>query len=278
MPTAEVLGADVGLLSPVRAGGVAERTTGDAAWLRALLDAEVALTKAAVAVGQAPASASAAVCASARELAGSIDVASLAVRARSAGNPVVPLVADLTAAVAVRDAVAAGYVHRGATSQDVMDTATMLVVARTLPDVVADLDRCERAAAALAARYRDTPMAGRTLTQHAVPTTFGLKAAGWRALVVDARSRLRSVLDGGLPVQLGGAAGTLAAVDAYAGAHADDLDQAGAAVGEDHGLGVDDVGVALVAAYARALGLAEPGLPWHTLRTPVADLGCALGF
>ena len=271
-------GADVGLLSPVRVGGAAERSTGDCAWVLALLDAEVALTSAAAAVGQAPASVVPVVCASARELAETFDVADLAGRARRVGNPVIPLVADLTAAVAARDPEAAGYVHRGATSQDVMDTAAMLVVARTLSGVVADLDRCERATAALAARYRDTPMAGRTLTQHAVPTTFGLKAAGWRALVLDARLRLAAVLDGGLPVQLGGAAGTLAAVDAYAAHHDTYSDADGRAGGEAGGDTGGDAGVALVAAYARELGLAEPVLPWHTLRTPVADLGTALGF
>ncbi|HWU07236.1 MAG TPA: lyase family protein, partial [Streptomyces sp.] len=108
----------------------------------------------------------------------------------------------------------------------------------------------------LAAGHRDTPMPGRTLTQHAVPTAFGLKAAGWRSLVLDARDRLRAVRDA-LPVQLGGAAGTLAAFTV-------DTEEA--------------AGPGLVASYARELDLAEPLLPWHTLRTPVADLAGALAF
>ncbi len=95
-----------------------------------------------------------------------------------------------------------------------MDTATMLVAARTLDLVLADLGRTEQALARLAAEHRDTAMPGRTLTQHAVPTTFGLKAAGWRALVLDARDRSPAVRDS-LPAQLGGAAGTLAAFGAY---------------------------------------------------------------
>ncbi|NUU20511.1 MAG: 3-carboxy-cis,cis-muconate cycloisomerase, partial [Streptomycetaceae bacterium] len=98
-------------------------------------------------------------------------------------------------------------------------------------------------------------------TQHAVPTTFGLKAAGWRALVRDARKRLSDVL---LPAQLGGAAGTLAAFTA-------DAEARGVAAS-------DDLGVRLIAAYAHATGLAESPLPWHVLRTPIADLGTALGF
>src|SRR5262245_61777534 len=107
--------ADVGLLSPVRAGSAAEEATGDAAYVRAMLDAEAALTRAQAALGLAPASAAAAVTAASAE-SGRFDARDLALRARSGGNPVIPLVADLTAAVGERDATAAAYVHRGATS------------------------------------------------------------------------------------------------------------------------------------------------------------------
>ncbi|MER5435491.1 3-carboxy-cis,cis-muconate cycloisomerase [Streptomyces sp. NPDC002588] len=238
-----------GLLSPGWTGSPAASATGDGAYLRALLDAEAALTRAQEAVGVAPEGAGAAVTEAA---AADFDVRSLAERARSGGNPVIPLVADLTKAVGGEYG---PYVHRGATSQDIMDTATMLVAARTLDLLLADLDRVQRALARLAAAHRDTPMPGRTLTQHAVPTTFGLKAAGWRALVLDARDRVTAVR-GSLPAQLGGAAGTLAAFTAY---------------------GTRDA-TALPAAYARELGLAAPLLPWHTLRTPIADLAGALAF
>lgn len=121
---------------------------------------------------------------------GRFDARDLALRARPGGNPVIPLVADLTAAVAGEHA---PYVHRGATSQDILDTALMLVAARTLDGLLGDLARTESALGRLAAAHRDTVMPGRTLTQHAVPTTFGLKAAGWRCLVLDARDRLRTV-------------------------------------------------------------------------------------
>ncbi|MEV5550529.1 3-carboxy-cis,cis-muconate cycloisomerase [Streptomyces sp. NPDC052309] len=238
------------LLAPGWAGSPAAAATGDGAYLRALLDAEAALTRAQAALGLAPAGAATAVTEAADPA--RFDVRSLAERARAGGNPVIPLVADLTRAVGEEYG---PYVHRGATSQDILDTATMLVAVRTLDLVLADLERTGRALAGLAAEHRDTAMPGRTLTQHAVPTTFGLKAAGWRSLVLDARDRIVAVRDG-LPAQLGGAAGTLAAFAAY---------------------GATDP-AALPAAYARELGLRAPLLPWHTLRTPVADLAGCLAF
>ncbi|MEV5486450.1 3-carboxy-cis,cis-muconate cycloisomerase [Streptomyces bobili] len=240
---------DAGLLAPGWTGSRAATATSDTAYLRALLDAEAALTRAQATLGLAPATAATAVTEAAE---GVFDVGSLAERARSGGNPVIPLVADLTKTVGPEFG---PYVHRGATSQDILDTATMLVAVRALKPVLADLDRTQRALARLAAGHRDTPMPGRTLTQHAVPTTFGLKAAGWRSLVLDARDRVSAVRDS-LPAQLGGAAGTLAAFTAY---------------------GAEDA-TALPAAYARELGLRAPLLPWHTLRTPVADLAGCLAF
>jgi 3-carboxy-cis,cis-muconate cycloisomerase len=257
MPPVE---SDAGLLAPGWTGSPAAAATGDGAYLRALLDAEAALTRAQAALGLAPAEAATAVTEAARS--GAFDVRSLAERARGGGNPVIPLVADLTAAVGT---MYGPYVHRGATSQDVLDTATMLVAARTLDLVLADLGGTESALAGLAAEHRDTAMPGRTLTQHAVPTTFGLKAAGWRSLVLDARDRI-AVVRASLPAQLGGAAGTLAAFTVFAPVT---------------GGGTPDTPVdtrPLVAAYARELGLREPELPWHTLRTPIADLAGALAF
>ncbi|WP_406012452.1 3-carboxy-cis,cis-muconate cycloisomerase [Streptomyces sp. NBC_00984] len=249
--------SDAGLLAPGWAGSPAETTTGDSAFLQAMLDAEAALTRAQSGCGLAPAEAGRAVTSAAD--AGRFDVRDLALRARADGDPVVPLTMDLLAAVEqdVRP-----YVHRGATSQDILDTAAMLVAARTLAPLLDDLARTAEAVARLAAAHRNTPMAGRTLTQHAAPTTFGLKAAGWRALILDARDRLSAVRES-LPAQLGGAAGTLAAFEAYA--PTEDAD------------GIDP-GLPLIQAFASELGLAEPLLPWHTLRTPIADLAGALAF
>lgn len=239
-------GQDVGLLSPVRVGSAAEAATGDLAFLQAMLDAEAALTRAQAGLGHTPAAAARSVDAAAR--AESYDLRSIALRARSGGNPVIPLIADLRARAGSD---AAPYVHRGATSQDILDTAAMLVAHRTLGVVLHDLDRTAGALGRLAAAHRDTAMPGRTLTQQAVPTTFGLKAAGWRALVLDAAGRL-TALRGSLPAQLGGAAGTLAAFGPDA--------------------------LVLLGRYAAETGLAAPALPWHTLRTPVAELGSGLAL
>ncbi|WP_411152232.1 3-carboxy-cis,cis-muconate cycloisomerase [Streptomyces sp. A30] len=241
---------DAGLLAPGWSGSPVAAATGDRAFLQALLDAEAALTRAQAALGLAPQEAATAVTEAAR--ADRFDVRLLAERARGGGNPVIPLVADLTEAVGAEYG---PYVHRGATSQDIMDTAMMLVAERALDPVLADLARTERALARLAAEHRDTAMPGRTLTQHAVPTTFGLKAAGWRSLVLDARDRVTPVRNS-LPAQLGGAAGTLAAFTAYGAADP----------------------TALLASFARETGLDAPPLPWHTLRTPVADLAGCLAF
>ncbi|MEV5753826.1 3-carboxy-cis,cis-muconate cycloisomerase [Actinoallomurus sp. NPDC052308] len=227
-------GTSADLLSPVAAGTAAEAATSAEAWVRALIDAEAALARAQARLGLIPGDV-------ARAVAGArIDPADLAVRARGAGNPVVPLVA------ALRE-VAGDQVHAGATSQDIMDTAAMLVASRVRGTILADLGRTADALADLARRHRDTPMAGRTLGQQAVPTTFGLRAAGWLAAVAEARDRLTAVR---LPAQLGGAAGTLAALRT----------------------------TELLPLFAEETGLAEPVLPWHTLRTPVAELGGALAL
>ncbi|MEV5552904.1 lyase family protein [Nonomuraea wenchangensis] len=269
--------ADLGLLSPMR-GAAGE--TGDVAVLRALLDAEVALTRAQAALGRAPREAAEAVAGAARVAA--FDLPGLVARARSGGNPVIPLVEDLRAAAGPYGA----HVHRGATSQDIMDTALMLVAHRTLGTVLADLGRVAGDLAGLAAAHRDTVMAARTLTQQAVPTTFGLKAAGWRRLVLDARDRLRAARDS-LPAQLGGAAGTLAAFHPDASEAAFHPDASKAAFHPDASEAAfrpeppapgEDPGLRLAARFSAELGLAEPALPWHVLRTPVADLGGALAF
>ncbi|MFT2020130.1 3-carboxy-cis,cis-muconate cycloisomerase [Streptomyces sp. 796.1] len=250
------------MLSPVRAGTPVEAAVADHAWLRAMLEAEAALARAQAGLGTVPASAAQVISETARTA--RLDLFALARRAPEAANPVVALVQAFTAAVAERDPAAAEYVHRGSTSQDVLDTAAMLVAHRALGLVLADLSRTADALAALAERHRDTPMAGRTLTLHAVPTTFGLKAAGWLWLVLDAVERLERVR-GQLPVQLGGAAGTLAGYLEYAG----------------HGHGSPDAAAyatELTAAFAAEAGLARPVLPWHALRTPIADLAAALAF
>ncbi|WUH88533.1 lyase family protein [Amycolatopsis sp. NBC_00438] len=244
-----------------------------------MLDAEAALARAQARLGTVPSAAAAAI----TEAAGSarIDVVELARGSRATANPVVGLVKALTSAVGAIAPDAAEYVHRGSTSQDIFDTAMMLVADRTLRPLADDLDATAEALAGLARKHRDTVMAGRTLTAHAVPTTFGLKAAGWRQVVLDAAVRVRRVLDGGLPVSLGGAAGTLAAYVEYArladAAPADaGLTDAGLA---DAGLtdaGLTDAGLA-DAGLADA-GLTDAGLTDAALADAgLADAGSAVG-
>ncbi|MFI6008269.1 adenylosuccinate lyase family protein [Streptomyces sp. NPDC051243] len=260
------VGTDAGLLAPTWADTPAAAEVTDEAWLQAMLDAEVALARAQYTVGRTPAAAVEAIASAAR--ADQLDLAALARAARATANPVVALVPALTELVAAKDPAAAEYVHRGSTSQDILDSAAMLVARRVLGLITADLERVRAALAALADAHRHTVLAGRTLAQHAVPTTLGLKAAGWLQLVADALARVRAVASA-LPAQLGGAAGTLAAYAEYAALDGGQGDGDGR-----KGDGGD--GTELLRPFARELGLAEPVIPWHTARTPVADLAAVL--
>jgi 3-carboxy-cis,cis-muconate cycloisomerase len=209
-----------------------------------MLEFEAALATAEARVGVIPGEAAAAIAAACD--AERFEAEALGREARAAGNPAVPLVRALTDAV---EGDAARFVHWGATSQDVMDTAAMLVARRARAVIAEELDRVAAACARLADEHRDTAMPGRTLLQQALPTTFGLKAAGWLCAVDDARRRLAAL---SLAVELGGAAGTLAS------------------------LAPDGVGV--LRRMAEELGLEEPVVPWHTARARVADLGAALAL
>jgi 3-carboxy-cis,cis-muconate cycloisomerase len=221
------------------ASGVAARLD-DAAWAAALFGVEVALAQAAAAHGVIPVAHAAAIAAAEPDL----DPAVLGLASVEGGNPVIPLVRALRAAVGPE---VGRSVHPGATSQDVMDTAAALLTGWAGEVVLDDLRGAADAAAALATAHRDTPMIARTLGQHALPTTFGLVAAGWCAGLDRARTRLAAVL-AAQPVQLGGPAGTL-----------------------------DGLPPAVVADLAVRLGFADPGVPWHTERTRVGELAGALG-
>jgi 3-carboxy-cis,cis-muconate cycloisomerase len=220
--------------------------TGDQGWLTGMLDVEAALARAEAAVGVIPAGAAEAISAACRP--DGFDAAEIGRAARGGGNPVIPLVARLTDAVPSE---ARDYVHWGATSQDILDTAAVLVARRAGGLIAADLERLAASCAALAERHRATVMTGRTLLQPALPITFGLKAAGWLAAVTDCRHALDAALSG-LAAQLGGAAGTLAS------------------------FGPD--GPAVLAAFASELGLPEPVMPWHSSRQRMAALAGALGM
>jgi 3-carboxy-cis,cis-muconate cycloisomerase len=217
----------------------------DRAWLAAMLAAERALVTAEAVAGVVPA-----------DLAGRIadrcdpdlyDVDHLARAGRSAGNPVEPLVGAIREGLGAEEA---GFVHWGATSQDILDSAAMLVAQRALAPIAAWLGEAAAACAALARTHRATPIAGRTLLQQATPTTFGLKAAGWLTGLREARALVEAVAGRRLRAQLGGAVGSLAVLGAR--------------------------GPEVARLYARELGLAEPLAPWHTERSGLIELGAAL--
>ena len=216
------------------------------AHVRALLAFEAALARAEAQAGVIPAEAAAAIAASCRvEL---FDVAALYREAALAGTPAIPLVRALTGQVAPE---ARQFVHWGATSQDAIDTAMVLQMRAGIDALVAGLLRVGAGCAALALQHRRTPMAGRTLLQQALPITFGLKAARWLGLATRQVRALRACRDRSLALQLGGAAGTLAA-----------LGEAGLQVAER---------------LAAELQLPLPDLPWHAERDRVATIAAVLG-
>jgi 3-carboxy-cis,cis-muconate cycloisomerase len=229
-------------------GGVFSRgavAAGDAAWLRAMLDTEAALARASERAGLAPEGAGRAVTAAA--VPGNFDLAELGELSGLTGNPV-PALSRALARLVPRPLAAA--VHQGATSQDIVDTAAMLLARQGLDVIGADLAAAAGAAARLAAGHRSTIMIGRTLLQQAVPITFGLVAAGWLTALDEARAGLARIRAERLAVQFGGAAGTLAAL------------------GDD--------GPRVAALLAEELGLPAPALPWHTDRLRIVELAAAL--
>jgi 3-carboxy-cis,cis-muconate cycloisomerase len=215
----------------------------DTACLQHMLDFEAALARAEAAVGVIPASASAPIAQACT--AGAFELAALAEAATRSGNLAIPLVRALTAAVGKADADAARYVHWGATSQDVIDTATMLTLRAAIDALLPDLDRAIAGFAALARQHRDTAMVARTWLQHALPMPFGLKLAEYAAALHRSRARLKRVRAENLALQFGGAAGTLAALG--------------------------DKGLRVAEKLAQDLKLPLPDAPWHTHRERIAD-------
>lgn len=235
-----------GLFSEVLERGQVRQITSESAWVATLIEVEVALGRASATVGFIPRFHAEAIEDAGRLLAP--DIAQLGVEAAATGTPVVALVRLLRQAVG--EDVAAS-VHRGATSQDIMDTAAMVIAARALVAIVDDLGKAGDAAARLATRHQATVISGRTLLQRAAPTTFGLKAAGWLAGLDRAAVLLTELRERRLAIQLGGATGTLAAFEGKGRLIADEL--------------------------AAQLHLARPELPWHTERSRIGELASALG-
>ena len=222
----------------------------DGAVLRYMLDFEAALARAEARVGVIPASAAEAIGAAA--VPDGFDVAGLVRQSLRAGTPTIPLVRMLTEKVRARDAAAAGFVHWGATSQDVTDTALVLLLGQCRRVLEADHQRVLRGLRRISNEHANTVMLGRTLLQPAPPVTFGLKAAGWLGAVRRGWTRVASRFEESAYLQFGGASGTLAALG--------------------------DRGVAVSQALAEEISLKCPDAPWHGHRDRLAALMAALGI
>lgn len=238
------------LFRPIFVPDAFREAVGGRAWLGAMLEAEGALAVAEARVGLIPTEAARVIvscCDAAR-----FDPEEIGRAGRATGNPVPPLVKALTAAVREVSEDAARHVHKGATSQDITDTAAMLVSRKALDLITTEVDGIASACARLAEEHRASVMPGRTVMQQALPTTFGLKAAGWLVSMLEKRQLLVDVRANGLAAQLGGAAGTLASLRGS--------------------------GLSVLGEFASELGLAEPRVPWHTDRTRIAGIGGALSL
>ena len=222
----------------------------DAACLQHMLDFEAALARAEAATGIIPPGAADAIGKVCK--AGAFDLADLAEAATRSGNLAIPLVKALTAGVAKIDAKAARYVHWGATSQDVIDTAAMLTLRAGIDALLADLDRAIAGFAKQARQHRNTAVVARTWLQHALPMPFGLKLAEYAAALHRSRVRLQRLRREALVLQFGGAAGTLAALG--------------------------DKGLLVAERLARELELPLPEAPWHTHRDRVAEAASVLAI
>src|SRR5438876_9684745 len=231
------------LLAPMLSSTAMRAVCDDAACLQNMLDFEAALARAEAAVGIIPVTAAGPIAAACK--AESFDLAALADAATRSGNLAIPLVKALTANVAKADAEAARYVHWGATSQDVIDTATMLMLRAGIDALLGDIERAISGFAKLARQHRNTAVVARTWLQHALPMPFGLKLAEYAAALHRSRQRLKHLRGNTLALQFGGAAGTLAALG--------------------------DKGLAVAERLAQELKLPLPDAPWHTHRDRIAE-------
>jgi 3-carboxy-cis,cis-muconate cycloisomerase len=222
----------------------------DAATLQNMLDFEAALARAEAATGVIPNSAAEGIASACK--AAEFDLTALAEAATRSGNLAIPLVKALTARVAKSDAEAARYVHWGATSQDVIDTAAMLTLRGAIEVLLIDLDRAVAGFAKLARQHRDTAVVARTWLQHALPMPFGLKLAEYAAALSRSRRRVRRLREETLALQFGGAAGTLAALG--------------------------DKGFVVAERLAQELQLPLPEAPWHTHRDRIAEAASVLAI
>jgi 3-carboxy-cis,cis-muconate cycloisomerase len=238
------------LLAPLISSAAMRVVVDDRARLQHMLDVEVALARAEASVGVIPAISLDTIAEAAN--ADRYDIAALAAEAAAAGNIAIPLVKALIAEVAKTDATAAGHVHWGATSQDIIDTALVLELRAATDVLIGDLNRAIEAFANLAGKHRRTASVARTWMQHAVPMPFGLKLAGYAAALGRSRERLRRLRKEALTLQFGGAAGTLAALG--------------------------DRGMAVSERLAAILDLSLPDAPWHSHRDRLAEIAAAFAI
>jgi 3-carboxy-cis,cis-muconate cycloisomerase len=238
------------LLDPLFGSAAMGEVFSDAARMQRMLDFEAALARAEARCGVIPAAVAPAISAKCKvEL---IDVNALATATASSLNPAIPLVKQLTALVARDDPEAARFVHWGATSQDANDTGLVLQIRQAFDMLEADLSTLRAGLNELAKKHRSTPIAGRTLMQHALPTTFGVKVAGWLDAMDRHRERFAETRTRVLVLQFGGAVGTLAAL-------------------REKGLQVAET-------LAAELHLGLPTIPWHAERDRVAEVATTLGL
>src|SRR6202163_1968150 len=238
------------LLAPMLSSPAMRAVCDDVAYLQHMLDFEAALAHAEAAAGVIPEGAASPITKACRAEAS--DLNALAEAATRSGNLAIPLVKALTAKVAEADADAARYVHWGATSQDVIDTACMLTLRAAIDALLGDIDRAIAGFAKLARKHRDTPMVARTWLQHALPMPFGLKLAEYAAALHRSRKRLLRLRNDGLALQFGGAAGTLAALG--------------------------DKGLMVAEKLAQELQLPLPEAPWHSHRDRIAEAASVLAI
>jgi 3-carboxy-cis,cis-muconate cycloisomerase len=238
------------LLAPMLSSAAMRAVCDDVACLQNMLDFEAALARAEAASDVIPKRAASAIAKACK--AETFDLGGLAEAATLSGNLAIPLVKALTAHVASADTEAARYVHWGATSQDVIDTATMLTLRAGIDALLPDLGRAIAGFAKFARQHRDTPTVSRTWLQHALPMPFGLKLAGYAAALHRSRRRLTRLRGESLALQFGGAAGTLAALG--------------------------DRGLLVAEKLARELKLPLPDAPWHAHRDRIAEAASVLAI
>ncbi|WP_256174039.1 lyase family protein [Arthrobacter sp. HMSC06H05] len=243
-----MLHGDYGVLSPAWAGSQAAAITSDHAFIQALLDVEHAWSAVLAEAGLIPQEHLGAITDAAN--ADDYDLAAIAAEGVGGGNPLIPLLGAYRANVAETNPAAASSIHIGATSQDIMDTAMMLIIKRAGEQTLATVKSAAAALVSLAHEYRDTPMVARSLTQHSLPATFGWRVTHWLQALAQAGQNLEQTLTQ-TALQWGGAAGTRASLQDF-------LTRTNSTVTADE----------LVADLANKLGLQNPP-PWQANRVPV---------